>query len=153
MYEFLSECRKIEENAHQTYKLLAGNNHYSKELREVFLDLSDDENGHARSIDLAMQADRNDLAVTTFISWEKMKEAIALSEKFLHQVRKCHVNEEESLKMAIEMEQVLVKIHIQNALHFDNDQLMLLFQSLEEEDQKHIDKLKDCLDWWRSNNS
>ena len=153
MYGFLFECKKIEENAHQTYRLLAKNDQYPEKLREVFLSLSDDENGHARAIDLAMQANKEDLDVTPFISWEKITEAKSLSDEFLCKAQRTLVAEEDSLRMAIEMEQVFVKIHIQNALHFNDKNLLELFQALEDEDQKHIETLKDCLKWWHSTRS
>lgn len=150
MYDLLSDCRKIELHACKTYKLLAQNEVYPEKLRQVFLELSNDENSHARSIDLFLQASQDDLKAIPGIAWEKIKEAIELSEKFLRQVQTSTVHEEQALKMSVEMEQVFIKVHVQNALHFNHGKMAKLFQSLEEEDQKHIDKLKACLKWWHS---
>lgn len=148
MNEFLSNCHKIEMNASKTYKLLAQNEAYPKKLRHVFLELSNDENGHARSIDLALQANHKELDANPLIAWEKIIEAVELSEKFLKRVQQSTFDEEKALRLSVEMEQVFLKVHVQNALHFGDHRVKNLFQSLEEEDQKHINKLKDCLRWW-----
>jgi rubrerythrin len=149
MYKLLAECRKIEENANRIYKLLAKNEHYPQKLKDLFISLSTDELEHARVIELAMHASQKELDAMAYISWNKINEAVTLSEKYLQQAQKNLVSEEESLKMAIDMEQTFVKIHVQNALYFNDNKLNNLFQSLEDEDQKHIDTLKSCLAWWR----
>lgn len=149
MFNFLSDCRQIEEITGKTYQLLAMNRSYAPEVRKVFQRLSNDEQAHAKHLDLVHQTPSNQLDVQTKVSSERVQHAKMLAEQLFYLADKGGLKEERALEMAVQMEQEFVKVHVHNSLHFYNKDVAKLFDKLRIEDQDHIDVLNDCLKWWR----
>lgn len=149
MRGFLSDCHKVEIIAGQIYQQLAGDPAYAREVRAVFQRLGSDERDHARQIDLALQATAQELDAISRISAEKIDAAVALVERIHATVNQRRLREEEALRLAVEMEQQFINVHIHNCLHFDNEKVSALFTELGSQDQAHIEQLRDCLRWWQ----
>ncbi len=150
MRGFLIDCRRIETLASKIYQHLANNKAYAKEVRKVFQKLSDDERAHARHIDLMLPSDEKEVAATPIIAWEKISHGVTLAESRLQKVERERLSEEEALRLAVDLEQQFLKVHINNALHIHNQKLADLFNKLGSEDEDHLNTLKDCLKWWHA---
>jgi len=145
MYEYLSDCREIEDLASKIYLELAAHNNLSVDLRKVFQKLSSDEGRHARNIDLVLQASLKEMEPMPRVSWEKIQSVKNLAGDFFVQASGTELNEEKALRMAVQMEQEFIKVHVQNSLYLNNLPLMSLFETLNAEDQSHIELLNQCL--------
>jgi rubrerythrin len=150
MRKFLNNCQRIEEFAGKIYQFLASDRTYSGEVRQLFQKLSNDEQAHARHINLVLQADEKEVDASEMISWEKINDLATYAELLFQQVERGNLNEEKALRLAVEMEQQFVKIHIHNALHFRNQKLSELFNKLGRDDEEHLNTLKNGLNWWRA---
>lgn len=150
MRGFLEDCQKIESLAGEIYQRLAVDTAYAPEVRGVFQQLSNDERAHARQIDMVMQSPEKELDAVGKIAWESVAAAVALAEGMVATLDRRRLSEEESLRLAIEVEQQFVKVHINNAVHFYNQRLAALFEELGSHDQAHLDRLRACLKWWHS---
>lgn len=150
MRGLLVNCKRIEEIASKIYRQLAGDSNYANELRKVFQKLTDDEKAHARNFDLLLQANDNEIEATHTLAWEKVNEALELAERMLKKVETVKLNEENVLRLAVEMEQHFVKVHVHNALFFRDQKLADLFNTLGSEDEAHLDTLRECLKWWHA---
>jgi rubrerythrin len=150
MRSFLGDCKRIEEIAGKIYQKLAADESYANEVRTVFQKLSDDEKAHVRHIDLVLQANEKELDVTPLISDEKLDAVLTAAEYLLRKVEREKLNEETSLRLAVHLEQEFARVHINNALFFNNQKLTELFDKLGKEDEEHLNTLKDCLTWWHA---
>lgn len=150
MQKILSACHRIEQIAARIYHLQSQNPTYAAQVRQLFGQLSDDEKAHARNLDLLQQADRQDVAAHLAVSWDKIQQAVALAERYLAITEQGAVDEEQALRMAVDMEQRLIKVHAHQVVHLQNRKLAALFERLGKEDQTHIDRLKRCLTWWHA---
>ena len=150
MFKFLNDCREIEELASKTYLHLSKNKSYPSELINLFAELSKDESSHARNIDVVIPADEKDLDAHLTVSWEKINDAKKTAKKFCAIAESGILDEEKALRMSVEMEQKFLKVHLQNVLDFQNPKLSAMFEGLGHEDKEHINKLKDCIVWWKS---
>jgi rubrerythrin len=150
MRGLLLNCKRIEEIASKIYKQLAGDSNYANEVRKVFQKLTDDEKAHARNFDLLLQANENEIEATHTLAWEKVNEALELAERMLKKVETVKLNEENALRLAVDMEQHFVRVHVHNALFFRDQKLADLFNKLGSEDEAHLDTLRECLKWWHA---
>ena len=150
MRSYLSNCKRIEEISSILYQQLASDEAYDIKVREVFQKLSKDEKAHARQIDLVLQSNENEIEVTEMIAGEKLNDALTLAEDLCQQVQKENLNEENALRLAVQMETQFVKVHVNNALHFHNLKLSELFNKLGSEEEAHLNTLKKCLKWWHA---
>ncbi len=150
MRKFLGDCKRVEEIAGKIYQQLAGDENYADEVRKVFQKLSDDERAHARHIDMVLQANENELVMTALIPDEKLDAVLTTAEYLLRKVEREELDEETSLRLALHLEQEFTRVHINNALFFNNQKLTELFDKLGKEDEEHLNTLKDCLTWWHA---
>jgi rubrerythrin len=151
MYEFLKDCRRVEQLAEMIYMRLALNPSYAEKIRKTLYKLGTDEGSHARLIDLLLQAAEGELEAFPRMTGTKVAEALALAERILAELDSRALSEEDALRRALLMEQEFVKVHVHNVLHFNSQRLAELFEKLGHEDQVHIDTLRECLSWWQAN--
>ncbi|MGK2906806.1 MAG: ferritin family protein [Desulfuromonadales bacterium] len=150
MRGLLVNCQKIEEIASKIYRKLAGESTYANEVRKVFQKLTDDEKSHARNFDVLLQANEKEIDATHTMAWEKVNASLQLAESLLRKVETVKLNEEKALRLAVDMEQQFVKVHVHNALFFRDQKLADLFNKLGSEDEAHLNTLKECLTWWHA---
>lgn len=150
MHGFLGDCQRIEQLAEVIYQQLASRDIYDDRIRKTFHKLSRDEGSHARQIDLVQQASLSEKDAFPKVAGEKVTEALTLAQQLLAEVDSKDLNEEEALRRALLMEQQFVLVHAHNVLHFNNQRLAELFESLGREDQEHVAFLKECLTWWHA---
>lgn len=148
MRGFLEDCHRVETLAGEIYQRLAIDSAYAPEVRDVFLKLSKDERAHARQIDMIMQTPTQELKAISSVSWESVDAAVQLAEEAVRTLDRKRLSEEEALRLAVEMEQQFMKVHVNNAVHFFDERVSTLFEELNEEDQYHLDVLRECLVWW-----
>ena len=150
MWSYLSDCRRIEEIAGTIYQHLAAEKTYHDKVRELFRKLGDDEREHTHHIDLVLQANDKDIATLKMIAGEKLNEVLELAEHLLEKVQQEELEEEDALRLAVQMEQQFVKVHADNSVYFRDRELSSLFSKLGSEDEAHLNTLKDCLKWWHA---
>jgi len=150
MRGFLQDCRKIEQLASQIYQRLASDAAYASEVRTTFHKLSNDERAHAHDIDLLMQGLAHEVDAVAKVSWEMVEAAVRRAVRMVETLDSGPLSEEAALRLAVEMEQQFVKVHVNNALHFHNPRLAALFEELGRSDQTHLDALRECLTWWHA---
>lgn len=150
MKGFLEDCHKIERLAGEIYQRLAIDKAYAPEVCSVFHKLSSDERAHAREIDMLLQAPAQGLDAFARISGEVVGAAVQLAERMVGRLDRGRLSEEEALRLAVEMEQQFVKVHVNNAMHFNNPRVAALFEDLARHDQAHLDTLRECLRWWHA---
>lgn len=148
MRGFLEGCHRVESLAGEIYQRLAIDSSYAPEVRDVFLKLSNDERAHARQIGMIMQTPEQELKAISNVSWESIDEAVQLAEEMVRTLDQRRLNEEEALRLAVEMEQQFVKVHISNAMHFFNERIAAFFEELSVQDEAHLNILRECLTWW-----
>ena len=145
MYHFLNACKRIEEISCQIYQLLSNQKTYSDETREAFKQLSDDERAHANLIDLVLQSNEKELKALPTISDDKIKESLTHAEQILRKVMNEELSEKKAVQLSVQMEEKFVDVHVHNALNFDNQSLAELFHKLGQEDETHVNILKQRL--------
>lgn len=144
----LNDCYRIEQLAGEIYHRLAIDQGYAPEIRGVFHALGSDERAHARQIDMVRQTAGRELNAIGRIAWESVDVALQQAERMAAELDRRRLDEVEALRLAVEMEQAFVKVHVNNALHFRNPRVAALFEELGSQDQLHLDRLRECLKWW-----
>jgi len=153
MYQYLMDCRKVEEIAARIYRIFAVQKIFSAEVKAVFQQLSQDEAAHARQLDLVIQADPREVPVVARIARDKLNEVLALAASYEEQAKHPELREEDALRMAVKMEREFIKVHVQNVLTFRNQKLEKLFGELAQGDQQHIDRLNARVTAWNEKNT
>jgi rubrerythrin len=151
MKAILLDCGKIERLAEDIYRQMARQSEFSEKVRATFTQMAEDEREHAAQLDLALQFPEESLGMVKRISWEKVAEGLDLINKIYQDIDHYLASEEAALKMAIELENKFVRMHLDNAIHFRVPRIAGLFQQLSCEDESHLETLRACLSWWHSN--
>ena len=150
MKAFLSGCQKIENLAGKIYQRLSRDEEYDPRVRSLFQTLSGDERTHAGEIDMLLHNLAHNLDINPRFSWEVLETALLLAERMAKGLESKRLSEEEALRLAVQMEQQFVKVHVNNALHFYDPRVAAVFEELGRHDQIHLQKLRDCLHWWHA---
>jgi rubrerythrin len=145
MQGFLNDCHQIELLAGEIYGTLAAGTGYADEVRELFQRLAADELDHSRQIDLALHVPEDLAGAVSRIAGAQVGAMLKRVTQMLKGVTRSRLSEEEALRLALEMEQKFVKIHLDNAVHFKDPRVIALFQSLARSDEAHLDTLRDYL--------
>jgi rubrerythrin len=148
MHDFLRDCRKIETAAGSIYQHLSAEISYPQEIRSLFQRLSSEEREHARQIDLALQATPAELDAVARFSGARLNASLLLVDHVLEMLQSRQLSEIEALRLAVELENKFVNVHVHNSLDFGNPQLAKLFSDLGSYDQCHVDQLQACLARW-----
>ncbi len=150
MRGFLNDCHQIELLACEIYRTLAVGSGYADEVRDLFRRLAADELDHARQIDLALHAPEAWSRSVSRIAGGLIGELLKQVTLMMKDVSLRHLSEEEALRLALELEQKFVKVHLDNAVHFKEPRMAALFQPLSRSDEEHVDTLRIFLSRWQS---
>lgn len=145
----LNDCRQVEEVASRIYQYLASVPDFAAEVRTTFQQLATDELEHSRQLEHALQVPEPERLGINRIAWVKVDEALQIARKLLSEVQQKKISEEEALRLAVNLEESFVKIHLDNALHFSDQRFAELFTGLGRSDQDHLTTLRECLRWWQ----
>lgn len=148
MNGILVDCGSIERLAAEIYQRLAAQTTFSETVRKTFARLAADEVEHAAQLDLAQKFPESSAAMVKRISGEKISEALAEIKRISHDLPQYIHSEEDALKMAIDLENSFVRIHLDNAFYFTDTRYSKLFDNLGRGDAAHLESLKECLRWW-----
>lgn len=150
MKAVLIDCERIERLAADIYQQLAGQTGFSNEVRETFARLAEDERDHAAQLEMTLQFPEQQLGMVKRISWEKLAEGLEKIRRIERDIETYARSEEAALKMAIDLENSFVKVHLDNAMHFTEPRVAELFGHLGRGDEAHLDTLRQCLSRWHS---
>jgi rubrerythrin len=147
----LLDCGKIERLAGDIYRKMACQPGFCDTVRSTFARMAEDEQEHAAQLEMALQFPEQTLGMVKRISWEKVAEGLERLKQINRELNQYLASEENALKMAIELENGFVRMHLDNAIHFKDPRIAELFQRLGRGDETHLETLKECLTWWMSN--
>ena len=143
---FLEECYTIEKLAARIYLQFAGRTHYPESIRQIFLEIAEDEMEHARIIDKVIQAPGYGLVTTPGLSDEKIDEELQLAKALLFSAEHSELSACDALQLALESEAKLVEVHANQASIPGSPTLTAFFTALFQCERAHVDTLRACLD-------
>jgi len=146
----LIDCGRIERLAAEIYQQLANQTGFCNEVRETFARLAEDEREHAAQLEMPLQFPEEQLGMVKRISWQKVVEGLEKIRQIERDIETYASSEEAALKMAIELENCFIKVHLDNAIHFTEPRIAELFRHLGRGDEAHLETLRQCLGWWHS---
>jgi len=146
----LIDCGRIERIAAEIYQQLARQTGFSDEIRETFARLAEDEREHAAQLEMPLQFPEEQLGMVKRISWLKVAESLEKIRQVERDIETYAKSEEAALKMAIDLENSFIKVHLDNAMHFTEPRIAELFRHLGRGDEAHLETLRQCLGWWHS---
>jgi len=144
----LKACWQIEEIAAEIYRILASGP-YAEPLRRSFATLARDEREHAAQLEQALRLRIDQPMAQKRIAWERVEEALDLAGQLRGRLTAAPRDVEEALQLAIQLEKNFVKVHLENAVFFEDERVAGLFRGLARGDEEHLQTLTDCLQWWR----
>jgi rubrerythrin len=150
MMGFLNDCFKVEKTAAAIYEHLAREHSYSPRICEVFRQLAKDEHQHAEQIGVVINASSQELDAVPAVAGKVIDAAVQAAQDMSDSLERGPLSEEQALRLAVQMEKQFALVHVDSAVHFHNPKVKALFAKLSSEDQTHIDRLRDCLEWWKS---
>lgn len=150
MKAVLLDCEKIERLAAEIYQQLSRQPGFCEPVRTTFARLADDEREHAAQLAMAVQWADPALGMAKRISGQKVAEGLTKIQGLMRELERHAASEEAALKMAIDLENSFVRIHLENAVYFSEPRIAQLFEVLGRQDDDHLTTLKDCLAWWHS---
>ncbi len=145
----LNDCRQVEELAGRIYQHLSSLPGFAAEVRAAFQQLAADELEHSRQLEQALQLAEPERLGINRIAWTRVDEALQTARSLLREVQQNQLSEEAALRLAVNLEESFVKIHLNNAVHFNNQRFAELFTGLGRSDQDHLTTLRECLRWWQ----
>jgi len=150
MKAFLIDCGKIERLAADIYRHLSSHREFCDEVRATFARLAQDELDHATQLDMALHFPAEMNGTIKRISGDKIAEELEKIRRIAQDIETHSRSEEAALKMAIDLENSFVKVHLDNAIYFSEPRVAELFNHLGRGDAAHLETLKQCLSWWHS---
>jgi len=141
MRSYLNDCQKIEQVMGEFYRKLAGFHLYSQQLREIFERMAQDEDDHARQLELAKGVPEDLFFAGPSIEPERLDRLLQRAHQLLRLADDPPRSESLMLETARDMEQDFMEVHLKNAVRFHRPELSELFGDLAREDEKHLETL------------
>jgi len=143
---FLEECCTIEKLAARIYRQFAERTHYPENIRQIFLEIAEDEMERARIIDKLIQAPGYGLVTTPGLPDQKVDEKLQLAKALLFNAEHSELSACDALQLALESEARLVEVHANQALIPGSPTLTAFFSALFQCERAHVDTLRACLE-------
>jgi len=141
MRSYLNDCQKIEQVMGEFYRKLAGFPSYSRSLREIFEQMAEDEDDHARQLEIAKGVPEDLFFAGTSIEAERLDRLLQRAQQLLKLADDPPRSESLMLETARDMEQEFMEVHLKNSVRFHRPELAGLFEDLAREDEKHLETL------------
>jgi rubrerythrin len=143
MRAYLSECERIEQIIGRIYTRLASVEGYSDGLRGLLRQLAEDEEGHARLLEMAKGVPAEIFFEETRLSPESLAELREEVLMFLSLSDNPPRSEEEVLAMIRQLENGCLQVHLANSVHFREKRYGDLFLGLARSDEEHLKAIED----------
>lgn len=143
MRAYLSECERIEQIIGRIYARLASVEDYSDGLRRLLRQLAEDEEGHARLLEMAKGVPAEIFFEDTRLSPESLAELREEVLMFHSLSDNPPRSEEEVLAMIRQLENGCLQVHLANSVHFREKRYGDLFLGLARSDEEHLKVLED----------
>ena len=146
MKAVLQTCIDVEERVGEIYQQLVNHPDVNEELREIWLEMADDEMRHAHRIRLT--ADRLEMAGVTEIgiSADEVQALLDRAGEILLDVQEGSLSLDEAIYASVELEDEFIKTHLAFADSGGQPDLQTMFKALAEADREHTVRLKSYLD-------
>lgn len=135
---FFAKCVQVERKLAKIYAHFSAIERYPQRRRDLWLKLSQDEEGHALELELASRLAIKDEKLTAAISIndidELLQSLVAIYEKIVLEP----LSDAEAVKLAVEIEVQTAMVHSRSALVFSDGKLHQLFKVLGTYDAKHL---------------
>jgi rubrerythrin len=141
MRSYLNDCQKIEQVMGEVYRKLAAVRTYSENLRNIFERMARDEDDHARQLGVAKGVPEEVFFEAARFDSKKLDEVLQRAHQLLRMAEDPPRSESLMLETAKDMEMEFIKIHLQNAVKFQDAAMAELFRDLAREDEKHFETL------------
>ena len=144
MRNYLNDCLKIERVMGEFYRKLARVERYSEEVRSAFARMAQDEEDHARQLEIARGVPEEVFFAEPRIEEQQLDHLLRRAHRLLRLADTPPQSEREMLETARELELEFMQIHLRNAVRFHKPQVAELFRSLARDDEQHIATLDVC---------
>lgn len=153
MRAYLSECERIEQIIGKIYTRLASVGEYSDGLRSLLKNLAEDEEGHARQLEIAKGVPAEIFFEEARLSPESLADLREEVLMFLSLTDNPPKSEDEVLAMIRQLENGCLQVHLGNSVHFREKRYGDLFLGLARSDEEHLKALEEYEQHERANHS
>lgn len=141
MRSYLNDCLKIEQVMGEVYRKLAEVRIYSEKLRSIFERMAQDEDEHARQLEIARGVPEEVFFEEATLEPEQLDALLRRAHQLLRLADNPPRSESLMLETAKDLEREFMQIHLHNAVKFHDAAMVELFENLAREDSKHIEAL------------
>lgn len=141
MRDYLNECQKIEQVMGEVYRKLAAVRSYSEELRSIFERMAQDEEDHARQLEMAKGVPRQAVFEGVSIGPEKLASILRRAKQLLQMTENPLQSESLMLETAKDMEMQTMKAHLEYAVRFRDARMAQTFRNMARADEQHFETL------------
>lgn len=149
MQGFLNDCCKIELMVSRIYQHFAAQPDYPERLRQLFRQLAQDEEEHARQFDLALELPEGAVGSVKRITWEKVSQGLNKARTLFQDLQHHQCDAEKALKVAMRLEEEFIRIHLDNSILITDERISSMFRGLAKGDDEHLAVLREHVEWWK----
>jgi rubrerythrin len=146
---FLDNCAQIENLVGQIYYIFMEQQSSTPELAKLWEKTADEEQNHEQQFQMAKRLYKS-IASNPEISNKKLEaiinELVHLKERIVAKP----LSPVESIRLAIDIEEKLAEYHLDNIPLFSDESLNSLFKSMMNNDQWHVENLRNALETYKS---
>jgi rubrerythrin len=140
----LDLCYRIEMTAAEVYRALARAHAAHPQLAALWSRTAGEEDNHALQFKLAPRTLEHMVAGAQ-VDEARARQALALVEDLLAEVRRGVASPAECLRTAIGFEDYLGQFHMNQAVSFTSDLYRKMFDAMMKADQAHVESLREAL--------
>lgn len=141
MRSYLNDCLKIEQTMGEVYRKLAEARIYSDKLRGIFERMAQDEDDHARQLEMAKGVPEEIFFEDAMIEPERLDNLLRRAHQLLRLADDPPRSENLMVETAKDLEREFMQVHLHNAVKFHDAEMVDLFRNLAREDSKHLETL------------
>jgi len=146
MRAILQTCIDVEERVGEIYRLLAEHPQAGKELREIWLEMADDEDRHAQRIELVGERLENAGVRECGLSAREILALLDRAGEILQETQEDKLSLEDAPYVTVELEDAFLQAHLGMAAAGSQPDLQTMFKTLAEADRRHTERIRSYLD-------
>jgi rubrerythrin len=143
--QLFDSCALLEEKVAHLYYLFAELYSDLPELARLWRKTAEEEENHMRQFELAARLART-TALTPLVEPAAVGHAITMVTMITDKIRQTPPGWRDALKLAIDLEEKLSRLHVDTAVAYNDDTINKLFRSMMTNDEQHVQSLRRYLE-------
>jgi rubrerythrin len=143
MKRHINICIRIEDTIGKIYRKMAESAGLSAQARQVLLGLAEEEEDHAGQLRFALRFPEDLVVKSLPAMMNQAQQLLEEAQIIFENAELNQVNDQQAIRIGIELEKKFCQAHIANSFEFSDDSLKKMFAAMAKADELHCQRLLD----------